>query len=464
MSNTTKKDDVVVLDGCEFKRVKNGLDEAQIESFIDKLIKERDELAQSQEHIASLTRLAEITVVEADKLAMQIKTETAEQAQVESTTIIDKAKEQARQITEQKIAEAEEIANKKANAIKAKAEEEAALLLENEKNKIRHELRNLVNQQFGYMLEELESIKQQAAAVQVDFGNKLSETMEEKSDVTVKIAEERDTAVEIARESDTTVMEERDDTTAEIAKESDTTVAEERESTAAEIAKENDTTVVEERDTVVAEVAKESDTIVAEGRDTAAAEITEESDTTVVEERDAAAEVVKESDTTVVEERDAAAEVVKESDTIVAEERDAAAEEASKKTLDEYLEPSWAMDHTEKRSELSKLLQIEEQEDLGKPEWEVEILPPFDITKIMEVVSYLDQLPEVVNTEMIVPQIDMPSILVFLRETINFVDVLRTIPAVAYVEEVVTDKAASNGRPRKVRIGFSENTTSIEKK
>ena len=398
MSNTTKKDDVVVLDGCEFKRAKNGLDEAQVESFIDKLIKERDELAQSQEHIASLTRLAETTVVEADKLATQIKTETAEQVQAESTAIIDKAKEQARQITEQKIAEAEEIANKQANAIKAKAEEEAALLLENEKNKIRNELRNLVNQQFGYMLEELEGIKQQAAAVQADFGNKLSESLEEKSDVTVKIAEE----------SDTTVMEERDDTTAEIAKESDTTVA--------------------------------------EVRDTAAAEITEESDTTVVEERDAAAEVVKESDT------------------IVAEERDAAAEEASKKTLDEYLEPSRAMDHTEKRSELSKLLQIEEQEDLGKPEWEVEILPPFDITKIMEVVSYLDQLPEVVNTEMIVPQIDMPSILVFLRETINFVDVLRTIPAVAYVEEVVTDKAASNGRPRKVRIGFSENTTSIEKK
>jgi len=437
MSNTTKKDDVVVLDGCEFKRAKNGLDEAQVESFIDKLIKERDELAQSQEHIASLTRLAETTVVEADKLATQIKTETAEQVQAESTAIIDKAKEQARQITEQKIAEAEEIANKQANAIKAKAEEEAALLLENEKNKIRNELRNLVNQQFGYMLEELEGIKQQAAAVQADFGNKLSESLEEKSDVTVKIAEE----------SDTTVMEERDDTAAEIARESDTTVAEERESTAAEIVKENDTTVVEERDTVAVEVAKESDTTVMEERDDTAAEIVRESDTTVMEDKD-----------------DTAAEIASESDTTVAEEKDATAEEASKKTLDEHLEPSRAMDYTEKRSELSKLLQIEEEVELGKPEWEVEILPPFDITKIMEVVSYLDQLPEVVNTEMIVPQIDMPSILVFLRETINFVDVLRTIPAVAYVEEVATDKAASNGRPRKVRIGFSENTTSIEKK
>ncbi|MFB0520480.1 MAG: hypothetical protein ACETWD_03505, partial [Desulfatiglandales bacterium] len=104
MSNSAKKDDVVVLGGCEFKRVKNGLDEAQVAPFIDELTKERDKLAQSQDHIASLNRLAEMAVVEADKLAAQIKTEAEEQAKAEGTAIIDKAKEQARQIAEQKIA------------------------------------------------------------------------------------------------------------------------------------------------------------------------------------------------------------------------------------------------------------------------------------------------------------------------------------------------------------------------
>ena len=59
MSNTAKKDDVIVLGGREFKRVNNGLDEAQVASFIDELIKERDKLAQSQDHIASLNRLAD---------------------------------------------------------------------------------------------------------------------------------------------------------------------------------------------------------------------------------------------------------------------------------------------------------------------------------------------------------------------------------------------------------------------
>ena len=397
MSNNAKKDGVLVLGGREFNRVKNGLDEAQVAPFIDELTKERDKLAQSQDHIASLNRLAEMTVVEADKLATQVKTEAAEQATAESTAIIDKAKEQARQIAERKIAEAVEIANEKANAIRAKAEEEAALLLENERTKIRGELHNLVNQQFGYMLEELEGLKKQAAAVQADFDNKLYKPKEE------NIA----AAVEIAKESDTVV-----------------------------------TKITEESDAIAAKIAEE--------RDAAAAKIAEESDTIVAEEIDAI--FAKEKNT-------AAAEITEEKDTIVAEES---------KAPDEHPEPSQAADYIEKSLDLSNLLEIEDQAGLGKPQWELEILPPFDIAKIMEVVSFLDQLPEVANTEMIVPQIDTPSILVFLRESMNLFDVLQTIPAVANVEEVTTDETATNGEPgkgpRKVRISLSENTTSQEKK
>jgi hypothetical protein len=194
------------------------------------------------------------------------------------------------------------------------------------------------------LLEELEHLKQQAAAIQADFDNKSPEPTEEKSTVTVKIAEERGAA---------------------------------------------------------------------------------------------------------------AVGIVKESNTIVAEE--------SMKTLGEHLEPSRATAYTEKSLELSNLLQVEDQPESGKPQWEVEILPPFNISKIMAVVAFLDKLPEVANTEMIVPQIDMPSILVFLRKPMNVVDVLKTIPAVAYVEEVTTDKAVTNGKPRKVRMGFSGSPMSQKK-
>jgi len=103
---------------------------------------------------------------------------------------------------------------------------------------------------------------------------------------------------------------------------------------------------------------------------------------------------------------------------------------------------------------------------LGEPQWEVEILPPVEITKVMEVMTHLDQLHQVANTEMIVPQIDTPSILVFLREEMDFIDMLRAIPAVAYVEEVTTDgdAANANGKPRKARIGLSGNAIPQEKK
>jgi chemotaxis protein histidine kinase CheA len=438
MSDNAKKDDVVVVGGREFKRVKNGLDEAQVAPFIDELTKERDKLAQSQDHIASLNRLAEMAVVEADKLAAQIKTEAEEQAKAEGTAIIDKAKEQARQIAEQKIAEAVEIANEKAKAIQTKAEEEAALMLENERNKIRSELHNLVNQQFGYMLEELESLKKQAAAVQADFDNKLAKPGEENSAAATEIAKESDAiAAKITEESDAIAAK----------------IAEESAAAAAEIA--------EEKDTAAAEITEEREATVAEEKDTAAEEITEEREATVAEEKDTAVEeITEEREATVAEESDAAAaEIAEERDTKVA---------AQSKAPDEHPEPSQTADYIEKSLDLSKLFEGGDKPDLGNPQWEVEILPPFNIGKIMEVVSFLDQLPEVANTEMIVPQIDMPSILVFLHGPMNLVDVLQTVPVVAHVEEVTTDKAATNGEsgkePRKVRISLSENTTAQEKK
>jgi len=446
MSDNARKDDVVVLGGREFKRVKNGLDEAQVAPFIDELTEERDKLAQSQDHIASLNRLAEMTVVESDKLATQIKTEAEEQAKAEGTAVMDKAKEQARQMAEQKIAEAVEVANEKANAIQVKADEEAALMLENERNKIQSELHNLVNQQFGYMLEELENLKKQAAAVQADFDIKLAKPQEENRVAAMEIAKESDAiAAKITEESDAIaakIAEESDAAAAEIAEETDIAVAEEKDTAAEEITEERDTTVAEESDAAAAEIAEERDTTVGEQEDAAAAKITEERDTTTAQQKDTAA-----------------AEIAEEKGTTVAEQS---------KVPDEHPEPSQTADYIEKSLDLSKLFEDGAKPDLGNPQWEVEILPPFNIGKIMEVVSFLDQLPEVENTEMIVPQIDMPSILVFLRGPMNLVDVLQTVPVVAHVEEVTTDKASTNGEPgkgpRKVRINLSENTTAQEKK
>ncbi|MFP3898354.1 MAG: hypothetical protein ACLFVD_03500 [Dehalococcoidia bacterium] len=351
--SSSGKDSVVTLGGRQFKRTKSGLDEAQIAAFIEELIRERDSLAKSQHHIASLTKLAETTIVEADRLANQIKTDAAEQAKAESTAIIDKAKEQAQQMAQEKQAEVLEAANQQASAIRAEAEREAASLLEKETANVRDAVRNTVSQHFGYLLDELERLKQQAAAAQADFESDSSRSAEKSSAV----------AVGWEGYGGGQRMEAQEAPGAAI---------------------------------------------------------------------------------------------------MQLQEELSAAPTKQAKAVDEYPQPTQVAQQQEKSFDLSRLLEIEDHAELGEPQFEVEILPPVHMRKMMEVVAYLDELPEVENTE-IIPRVDMPAILVFLREETNFVDVLRTTPGVAYVEEVMADADSTNGEqakgPKKLRISLSGNTT-----
>ncbi len=382
MSNSGKNG-VVTLGGREFKRVKNGVDEAEIGVFIDELIKERDELARSQHHISSLTKLAENTIVEADRMANQIKEEAAAQAEAEKAAILGAAEDQAQKLAEERQAEVLEVANEKANAIRAEAEKQTAMLLEKEKSRVFDELRDIVNQQFGYLVEYLDGLKQQATDAQTDFENKVSEA---------------------AKESITMVAEPGDESASATGQAEDDTVA--------------PVTALEEH------------------HDTAALQ----DDSAPQQEADSEQQAESEQE----------AESGKQSEP----------EQPSE-------EPDEIEDQSERGFDLSRLLQSDDFEESTEPQFEVEILPPISMTKIMEVVAHLDRLPEVSNTE-IIPRMDSPSILVFLREEIDLVDALRSVPAVEHVEEVASDLDASNGdqakTPRKVRVGLSGNKMSQEKK
>jgi cell division septum initiation protein DivIVA len=314
------KDDVVMLGGREFKRVKNGVDEAQVASFIDELVSERDKLAQFEAHRASLIKLAEKTVTEADRLAEETKTEALKQANAESVDIISKAKEQAQRMSEKTMAETIENANKKALAIQAEAEKKAALLLENQTRKIQDDISKLTNQHFAHILEQLENLKQQALETQANLREKFSQPMEMSNAV-----------------------------------------------------------------------------------------------------------ITKESN-----------------------------------VFGESLKQVLATNQDDKNFTISQLLDADNQVGIGDSGWEIEILPPIDMAKIMKIVAYLDQLPAVENTE-IIPRIDKPSIMVSLRESINIGDVLKRIPEIASVE-FTTAGDATNGKTRKVRIRLSGSNTSGERK
>jgi hypothetical protein len=186
MAKNGNKEDIVELWGREFTLAKNGLEEAQVVSFVNELIGERDLLSKRLEHMSSLTKLAEKTVFEADRLAEEIRKESADQAKAEASTLIAEAEEQARQMAEEKRAEIIASVTKEAEAIKTDAERGAELLLERERKKIYPEMKDTAARLYGELLSQLESFKKQVIASEAEFEHKLAQAMEESSTVTVE--------------------------------------------------------------------------------------------------------------------------------------------------------------------------------------------------------------------------------------------------------------------------------------
>jgi len=203
MSKNGNKD-IVELWGHEFSLAKNGLDEDQIVSFVNELISERDLLLQRAEHLSTLTKLAEKTIVEADKLAEDIKQETIDAAKTEAEAILAKAEEQSQQMIEEKRAEIITIATGEAEALKANAEHEAELLITQQRERIQPEIRNVAQQVYQELRSHIEGLIQQVKASEVEFEHKLSQPLEQASTVEVEIEESLLLApVYVAQESST---------------------------------------------------------------------------------------------------------------------------------------------------------------------------------------------------------------------------------------------------------------------
>lgn len=188
MAKNGGKENIVELWGHEFSIAKNGLDETQVVSFINELINERDLLLQRMEHLSTLTKLAEKTIVEADRLAEDIKKEAIDETKTEVEAILAKADEEAQQLIRENRTEIITIATKEAEAIKANAERGAELLIVQQKERIQAEIRNVAQQLYGELLSQIEGIMQQVKVSGVEFEHKLSQLLEQTS--TVQIEEE----------------------------------------------------------------------------------------------------------------------------------------------------------------------------------------------------------------------------------------------------------------------------------
>jgi vacuolar-type H+-ATPase subunit H len=319
MTKNNKRNGVVELWGREFKKVGDGLDKKEVVSFVDELMKKHEALLKRADHLSSLTKLAEKTIVEADNVAQHVKSEAEEQAKSEAKNILSEAEEQAKSEAKNILSEAEEQAQKfieekraealarvnhEVEAIKAKAQQQAEKLLEEKTKEIQPELRNNVKRLYGELLTQLDGLKEQVVALEKELEQKLSQPSAETS-------------------------------------------------------------------------------------------------------------------------------TVEEPSKVDSEEPDKVNMEAGKAD-NEFLE----------------LLQPAGETDEAEPEWELEILPPIDLTQILDIINYLDGMAEVEQTELI-PQMDKPTITVFLRQPIDMVDILKKLPQVASVTE---DTDGAEGKPRKAQI------------
>ena len=89
------------------------------------------------------------------------------------------------------------------------------------------------------------------------------------------------------------------------------------------------------------------------------------------------------------------------------------------------------------REELEPMFNMEVKSVLTKkiPWLEVEILPPQDIAKIMDLISRLESLPEVKTTDLLV-ETPNPIIRIFLNEPSPLAELLITIPQIEEVTEM----------------------------
>jgi vacuolar-type H+-ATPase subunit H len=124
-------DKVKEMGGQRFRIVKNGLDEAEVSSFISTLIQQNNELASKVEHLSALTKLAESTVVEAEKQAKSIKMQTEGEAKAQAASIVAAAEEQAKLEAEKIIAESKQRAEEVAQTRVAVAERQAEETIKN---------------------------------------------------------------------------------------------------------------------------------------------------------------------------------------------------------------------------------------------------------------------------------------------------------------------------------------------
>ncbi len=433
-------DGVIQLEGHVFKRVKQGLDEEQVLSFVNELIDQRDKLLQRQAHLSSLIELAERTVAEADNIAQKIKQEAVDKARVDADEILAKASEEAKEMVEQEQVRITAIAVEEAEAIKAKAEEQAASTQA-----------------------EAETIKTDAQAeAEAIKANAQSEAETIKTDAQSEV----ETVITSAQAEAEAIK-----TSAQSEAEAIRTDARAEAETIKTSAQEQAETIHREKiDIVKSEVRDLAQRLYGEllsgienfKQQVMVTEANFEQTMSQLAESLSEEQVDIPVDTLIDENED---------NILPAEDMDSEESPEAIHNISTAIIEKMQTDEQADTSELEKqaLTMIESLEASDDNNLvTLEVLPPVDIHRIMGVISQLEDLPEVRTTELI-PVMPKPLITVFLKEPLHITEVLRTFPEIQEIEEVFsteeTDTAdiTAERKQNRIQITFTDDYKGTQK-
>jgi vacuolar-type H+-ATPase subunit H len=164
--------------GRKVKIVKNGLDEAEVLSFVGGLMDEKNALASKLEHLHSLTKLAERTVMEGNRQAQSMIKEAEEKANANAASIIAEAEEKARKEIQRITLEGERKARQSAHETIAAAEQQAQEVLKAAEEKA-ESIKTNASDQANKIIVEAE----QSAVAREQQAHKMLQAAEEKAEV-----------------------------------------------------------------------------------------------------------------------------------------------------------------------------------------------------------------------------------------------------------------------------------------
>ena len=169
VSTQKHEEDILYIGERPFRKIKLGLAENEVRSYIEELISQREALRKRLEPLAALTELAEKTVIDANDQSQAMLKKAADEAKVEADKIRVTAERETEQFVKQSKAEAKAAAEKEAEAIKAEAQHQAKMMRESQLESIKKAAANLAQKLQNDLITDIEGMKKNILALSTKF-------------------------------------------------------------------------------------------------------------------------------------------------------------------------------------------------------------------------------------------------------------------------------------------------------